>query len=207
MYSTQLGIDRSKPFRLAATSGLITTVTAAAPIFAWRNPSPTVVQHITRLVVKWRTIDGYTAAQELAMATHLVSSFVGANYTGGTDLSDPASNPAYLNREVPYTTGLVYGAATYASVLVAGNVRIATTGALAHGGAPVIQAQPFIWDAFAELAAAATIQKGIMDMAYAPLDKITLPIGNDAGFVIRPPITMGAGGTGRLSVEVEWVER
>lgn len=191
-----------KLFRLAATSGLITGLSANDVMFAWRNPD--LLQFIAEIRVKWRTVAGFTAAQEMAVAAHLVSSFVAANYSGGTDLSDPASNPAYIRCDEGFGASL--SKATDKSRLVSGNVRIATTGALTHAGSPVIQSQPFLWDGFAELASAATVHKGRADMVYAPSDQRELPFGADGGFIVRAPIALGAGGTGRLSVEVCWYE-
>ncbi len=192
-------------FRLAATSGLITGVSANGVIFAWRNPSTDKPQHLAYLKAKWRTVAGFTAAQEMALALHLVSSFDGANYTGGTDLSDPASSPAYVRPDAGFGASLTQN--RIESVLVSGNVRIADTGALSHGGSPVIQSQPFLWESFAELAAAATVHKGHADLVYDPQVQGELVLATSGGFIIRPPIALGAGGTGRLSVEVGWYER
>lgn len=192
----------AKLFRLAATSGLITGVSANDVLFAWRNPE--LLQFVAELRVKWRTVAGFTAAQEMAIAAHLVSSFDAANYSGGTDLSNPTSNPAYIRCDEGFGASLT--TARDKTRLVSGNVRIADTGALTHGDSPTIQSQPFLWDAFAELGAAATVHKGRADLVYAPNDHRELVFGADGGLVIRAPIAMGAGGTGRLSVEVCWYE-
>lgn len=194
----------AKQFRLAATSGLITGLSANDVVFALRNPSSSAVLLVTDLRARWRTVAGFTAAQEMAVAAHLVSSFATANYTGGTDLSDPSSNPAYSRRDAGFGASLTDPSTK--SSLASGNVRIATTGALSHAGAPVIQSHPFLWDGFAELAAAATVHKGRAELVYDPRDEGPLLLGSDAGFIIRAPIALGAGGTGRLSVEVCWAE-
>jgi hypothetical protein len=190
-------------FRLAATSGLITGLSANDVMFAWRNPDS--FQWIAELRVKWRTVAGFTAAQEMALGAHLVSSFAATNYASGTDLSNPASNPAYIRQDEGFGASLTK--ATEKSRLVSGNVRISDTGALTHAGSPVIQSQPFLWDAYAELAAAATVHKGRAEMLFAPNDQRELVLGADGGFIVRAPVALGAGGTGRLSVEVSWYER
>lgn len=192
----------AKLFRLAATSGLITGLSANDVMFAWRNPDS--FQWLAELRVKWRTVAGFTAAQEMALGAHLVSSFVAANYSGGTDLSNPASSPAYIRNDEGFGASL--SKATEKSRLVSGNVRISDTGALTHAGSPVIQSQPFLWDAYAELAAAATVHKGRAEMLFAPNDLRELVLGSDGGFIIRAPVALGGGGTGRLSVEVAWYE-
>lgn len=192
----------AKLFRLAATSGLITGLSANDVMFAWRNPE--LFQWAPSIRVKWRTVAGFTAAQEMAISMHLVSSFAATNYASGTDLSNPASNPAYIRNDEGFGASLTK--ASEKTRLVSGNVRISDTGALTHAGSPVIQSQPFLWDAFAELAAAATVHKGRAELVYEPKNKQELVLGADGGFIIRAPIAMGAGGTGRLSVEVSWYE-
>jgi len=202
-------IAGGRVFRLTATSGLITGLSANDVMLAWRNSSSEVVQDLLYLALKWRTVAGFTAGQEMALAAHQVSSFATANYSGGTDLSDPASAPAYVNTSVPLDSTYSYTNPKTKSRLLSGNVRIATTAALTHAGSPVIRAQPFLWDSFAELAAGATTHKGIMDLVYAPdrdVDDV-IRFGSDAGFIVRAPIALGAGGTGRLSVEAVWYER
>lgn len=202
-------ISGANIFRLAATSGLITGTSAGDVVFAWRNPSTTKMQRLLYLALKWRTVAGFTAAQEMALAVHVVTSFGAANYTGGTDLSDPASSPAYLNTGLVLDSTYSYTTPKTKSVLLTGNVRIASTGALSQGAAPTVQSQPFAWDAFSELAAAATVHKGRADIVHAPRRDFgfELDFGSDAGFVAKLPIALAAGGTGRLSVEVVWAER
>lgn len=192
-------------YRLHAVSGLVTGLSANDVLFAFRNPDTTLPLCVQSVRAKWRTVAGFTAAQEMALGLHLVSSFATANYSGGTDLSNPASNPAYVRRDAGF--GATLTEAKTKSRLVTGNVRISDTGALSHAGAPTIQAAPFVWDSYAELAAAATVHKGRFDFGFDPSDQDELEVGADGGFIIRAPIAMGAGGTGRLSVEVCWFER
>jgi len=196
-------------FRMSAVSGLITTVTSNGVVFAHRNPSASVVQHLVELVVKYRTVAGFTSAQEMALAASWATAFgaTPANYTGGTDLSDPASNPAYVNLGVPLGSSYSYTDERTRSVLASGNVRIADTAALSHAGTPTINSQPFAWDNFSELAAAGTVNKGFFDFKWQPSNDAEGAMGENAGFVIRPPITMGAGGTGRFQVSYVWYER
>lgn len=195
-----------KIYRLAATSGLITAITADGVLFAFRNPSASgKALHFLDVRAKARVVTGFTAAQELALAAHWVSSFAAANYTGGTDLSNPASNPAYVLEDQALDSATSYTVPKTKSVLATGNVRIATTDALAHAGSPVIRSQPFAWDAYAELAAAATVQKSRAELHHAPAG--SQPVGEDAGFIIKAPVALGAAGTVRLFVEVRWFER
>lgn len=192
-------------FRLHAVSGLVTGLSANDVLFAFRNPDTVLPLCLQSVRVKWRTVAGFTAAQEMALGLHLVSSFAAANYSGGTDLSNPASSPAYVRRDAGF--GATLTEAKSKSRLATGNVRIADTGALTHAGSPTIQASPFVWDSFAELGAAATVHKGRFEFGFDPSDQDELEVGADGGFIIRAPIALGAGGTGRLSVEVCWFER
>lgn len=195
-----------KIYRLAAVSGLITGVSADGVLFAFRNPTSSGKPlHLLDVRARARTIAGFTAAQELALGAHFVSSFVAANYSGGTDLSNPASNPAYVLEGASLDAATSYTVTRSESVLATGNVRIAGTDALTHAGSPVIRSQPFAYDAYADLAAAATVQKGRLDLGYAP--ELSQPLGEDAGFIVKAPIALGAGGTVRLFVEVRWFER
>lgn len=196
-------------FQLAAKSGVIAAATGAdSVLFAWRNPSTTVVQYLHRLEIKVRTVTGYSAAFENGVEARDVSSFATANYTGGTDLSHPstAANKAYIRISVDPLSK-----PKQESILATGNVRIATTGALSHAGAPVISAHPFAFDSFGELITADTVHKGFYDLVWdAPFvagEFVPRPFGSDAGFVIRNPVATAAAGTFRMWVSAVWSER
>lgn len=196
-------------YRLSAVSGLIAGVSAAGVSFAFRNPSTEKACRLLYLAAKVRTVAGFTAAQELALAAHIVTSFDTGNYTSGVDLSNPASAPAYVNTALMLDSGYSYTTPRTKSVLTTGCARISDTGALSHSGSPVIQASPFAWDASSELAAAATVQKGLANLVYAPDrdGEAHLDFGSNAGFILRWPIALGAGGTARLAVDMVWAER
>jgi hypothetical protein len=161
------------------------------------------------LAVKYRTVTGFPTAQEVSLAAYYVSAFgsPAADYTGGTDLSDQAGGTDAIRR-----LGADLGPPPkQTSVLQSGNVRIATTAALTHGGSPTIKTHPFAWDSWFELAAASTVQEGGFDLIWTPSLEgsekhkgLLLHPGN--GFVIRNPIALGATGTGRIFVEVFWEE-
>lgn len=195
----------SVEFNVSGLSGIVAASLAAdSVLFHFRNPhTNTAAVRLRRLVAKWRTIAGYTASQEVSLAAYEVSAFgaTPADYTGGTSLGgtirrlgpDTASKPA---RE---------------TILAAGNVSICTTAGLAHAGTPTIASQPFAYDGANELAAAATVAKGGFDVVWQPSDEAIddrkgLFITPGRGFVIRNPIALGAGGTGRLFVECFWEE-
>lgn len=204
-------------FNLSAHSGLIAgSISANGVLFAWRNP-PTiasgdtnvVAQRVKMLVVKYRTVTGFPTAQEISLAAYYVSAFgsPAADYSGGTDLSDQAGGTDAIRR-----LGADLGPKpTQACVLQSGNVRIATTAALTHGGSPTIKTHPFAWDSWFELATAATVQEGGFDLIWTPSIEGSekhkgLLLHAGTGFVVRNPIALGATGTARIFVEVFWEE-
>lgn len=192
-------------FHVSGLSGIVAASLAAdSVLFHFRNPDTnTPACRLKRVVAKWRTILGYTAAQEVSMAAYYVSAFgtPTADYTGGTSLGATI-------RTIGPDTGTKPRRTT---MLVAGNVSIATTAGLAHAGTPTVASQPFAYDGANELAAAATVAKGGFDVTWEPSGEgidnrkglVLLP---GTGFIIRNPIALGAGGTGRLFVEAYWEE-
>jgi hypothetical protein len=202
---------------LSAHSGVIAASLAAnSVLFAHHNPATLAdgstnrrAQRLKMLIAKWRTITGYTVEQELSLAAYEVTSFDSADYTGGTDLSHPTTDANKAYRMLGPESGLPErrsGVDTQ-SVLQSGNVRIASTAGLSHAGTPAIKTHPFAWNSWLELATGATIQRGAVDMVWTPSvegqnNQKGLMIYPDKGFVIRNPIALGAGGTGRLFVEL-----
>ncbi len=192
-------------FQLAAKSGLIAGTSGGDVVYAWRwaGVAPDI-QWLTGIEVKGRTISGFTSAQEVGVDLYPVSDFGGGNYTGGTDLSHPttAANHAYIARTTPY--GL--DTTQRASRLATGNVRIADTSAITTSNSPVIASHPILFDAYSELATAATVPKGGFNAVWTPPDGKAWGLGNDAGFVLKLPIALGTGGTFRLWVSVWYAE-
>ena len=205
--------SNTKPeYQITAHSGIIAaSLSADAVLFHFRNPTTNVagdtnekLVKLRQLIVKWRTITGYTSAQELSLAAYDVSAFGAspADYTGGTSLGTSAKVIG------PHT---LQNHPTHASLLSAGNCSIATTAGLSHVGSPTIATHPFAWDSYGELAAASTVAKGAFDLVWtASLEGIDDGKGRcyqpGTGFVLRNPIALGAGGTGRIFVDVIWSE-
>lgn len=205
-------------FHLGAVSGLITGVSANGAIFAFRNAHASKQFFVTQLLVKWRTTTGFTAAQEVRCSVLPVTSFASANYTGGTDLSNYTGGSAVLatNAIKPRAKNRGNQTLTLRSALESGNVRIATTGALSHGGAPTIATHPWADEGVTELAAGAGTPTGGFDIGWEvnPFECSAgmvdyeggWPIPPENGFIITLPIAMGAAGVGRLTVEMDWIE-
>jgi hypothetical protein len=192
-------------YECSGLSGVVTGVAANGVVLAFRNPSSAVIELLS-LDLFVRTIAGFTAAQELAVAASFVFSFASANYTGGTNLSDPSGGTAgYYNVDIPIVSSPSWTGGG-ASQLTSGNISIANTAALTHAGSPTFMAQPFAWDGYGELAAAATVGKGFLEAKYRASPRGGQRLGLDSGFVARLPIAMAAGGTARLYAHVVWRE-
>jgi hypothetical protein len=206
-------------FHLGAKSGIIAASLAAdSVLFAWRNAHASKHQFIARVSAKWRAITGYTAEQEIELAVLPVTSFAAASYTGGTDLSDYTGGSAVLatNAIKPRSKNRGDQSLVLRSCLESGNVRIATTAGLSHAGSPTRATHPWVAGGCQELATGVTVQRGAFDVTWeAPgfesgaglVDfEGCWPIPSENGFIITNPIALGAGGTGRLYVEVDWLE-
>jgi hypothetical protein len=179
-------------YSLAPSSGVLTTIAAGTAsvghLFAARfvptGGGAAKLFHVTRLRMLWQTIAGFTAAQEVALAAFKLTGYSVA-HTGGTAVTPLALAPGYA-----------------ASQLAA---RMADTAALA-GGTHTIGAQ-LLRGAFSELATAASVQKGFIDEeAFASVHPIAV-LGSNEGILIRNEVLQGAGGTGRLTVEIDGYER
>jgi hypothetical protein len=204
-------------FRLAATSGLLTGVAAATNadtgvghLFAFRwqptvNPTPTRYLKwcvIQRIRAHWRTISGFTAAQEVGLDMYKVTGY-SASHSGGTALTLTA--PTNEKRTGVAPAAGVNRGGQYGSQVA--DLRIATTGALT-AGTFTIDSNPLAQDCYAELAAAATVPKGRFDLEFLNQDDPGFPLvlAPAEGIIIRNTVAMGTGGTARLIVELDWLE-
>lgn len=198
-------------YSIAAVSGVFSGVaagtTSAGHIFALRWPAlaaGALADVRTRFVLqrlraKWRTNAGFTAAQQVAMDLSIVRTYTAA-HTGGVASMTPSQKRTTFPPQ-----GTVPGPA--ASLVTAANLQIANAGALTNG-TEVFDAQPIKWDSFAELAAAATVFKGTMELflSQEDLDRYPVVLAPNEGLVIRNLVAMGAGGTAQLAVELDWLE-
>lgn len=206
-------------FHLCARSGVIAgAISQDGVLFAWRNSMTNRMQFLEALTVKWRTITGFPTEQEIALSVLPVTAFGAspANYSGGTDLSNYTGGSAVTatNGIRPRSKDKNNPSLDLRSGLETGNIRIATTAALTHAGSPTILTHPFIADGFTELAANAALPRGFLDLFWeaprrgdAQIDYEGLqPIPPGQGFIITVPVALGATGTGRLTVEADFVE-
>lgn len=189
-------IGANGAYRLSEETGLITTVAAgtasAGHIFALRYAHATKLMLITMFRARWVTISGFTAAQEVGLQLFRTTAYTVA-HSGGTSIT---------------TTGEeLRKRATHGN---ANNItaNISTTGALTNG-THTIDTHKLASGSFAELAAGAAVPKGFFEIGFAmndPAYSHPLVLSNNQGLILRNSILMQAGGTARVSVEMEWLE-
>ena len=189
-------------YSLCAVSGALTGVAAGtataghlwvarwAPTIGVGNYAPQFAL-LQRLRARWFTILGFTAAQQIGIELFQLRSFT-ANYSGGT--AQTLTTPNQKSR-------------TNMPASAFADIRIGTTGALT-AGTQTLDAQPIRRTAFAELAAAATVPKGQMELFLSreDLERYPIVLAANEGLMIRNTVLMGAGGTAELDVEMDWLE-
>lgn len=183
-------------YRLGFQSGLVTGVAAATAsaghLFAFRWGSAAGVALIHRVRAKWVTVAGFTAAQEIGLDMIRATGY-SASHSSGTAVTLAAPN---LKKRQSHAASLLTDA------------RGPTTGALT-AGTHTLDAQAMAYAGYSELAAGATVPKGAMLLdfdAHMDFGGGPLELATNEGFIIRNTVLMGAGGTARLSVEVDWTE-
>ena len=198
-------------YAIAAVSAVFTGVaagtTSAGHLFAMRWPggntagvapnSPRQFLVLQRLRAKWRTVAGFTAAQQIGMDLSIVRGYSAAHTGGVASMTPSGKRVSGTGPGVPFGTSLV----------TAANLQISNGGALTNG-TETFDAQPIKWDGFAELAAAATTFKGTMEILLSTddLDRYPVVLAANEGLVIRNTVAMGAAGTAQLAVELDWLE-
>ena len=167
-----------------ATAGHIWTARWAPAATDYRKKA--VLQ---RLRVRWFTIAGFTAAQEVGLELFRLTAYTAA-YSGGTGAA--ALTPSAKSSAFPAS-------------LMAG--RISGSDALT-AGTQTLDTDPIGAASFAELAAAATVPKGAFEifLSTEDLDRHPIILAPNEGLVLRNLVAMGAGGTARVTVEMDWLE-
>lgn len=182
-------------YRVCGLSGLMTTIAAgtgsAGHVFAFRWSHASMLCVVTKLRAKWTTIAGFTAAQEVGLDCYVARSYT-ADHGGGTGLTLTGNSGKKRS--------------TYGTMNVP-SIRVASTTALT-GSSFTLDPHPIAYGGFSELAAGAAVPKGFFTLDV--IDETTaghpFVLTQNEGLVIRNTILMGAGGTARLGVEIEWLE-
>ena len=201
-------------FRLHARSAVISGTAAGAAIAAWRNAHSSMVQYLESVQASWRTIQGPTSAeQEVQIEVAPVVSGMSSNATGGSDLSDYTGGSPVLATNAIRPLSKVLNdpsASDPRSLLESGNVRISSGAALTVGSG-TIATHGWCSAGHQELLHAATVRRGRADawwFASSDSDYESMQrLNQDTGFVVRLPIALGTGLTGRLYLTVTFRER
>ena len=183
-------------YRLCVETGLIIGIAAgsvsAGHLFALRYAHASKLMLVTMFRARWVTVAGFTAAQEVGMQLFRTTAYTIA-HTGGTSIT---------------TTGEeLRKRATHGN---ANNItaNISTTAALTNG-THTLNTHPLAAGGFSELAAGAAVPKGFFEIGInlnCPSFQFPLVLSNNQGLILRNSIAMGAGGTARVAVEMEWLE-
>lgn len=182
-------------------------------VFAFRSATPDW-KYIQRFRFTLEPIANTSAAGNLTLEMALQDTFT-ADYTGGTDVSDRtgagASNYAITAR-VRDALRVTQADQIPVSVIGAGDVRIASTGALGGGGGGTPRTQP--WSHIGQTLSNAAAQLPLVLDWSAPghfpnqehPQQGCIILQPDAGFVVRIPVNATAGVTLQFSAEVDWLE-
>jgi len=194
-------------YRTSLSSGLLTGVAAAGAttghIWAFRfapaagvQPAPKFAV-ITRLRAKLQTITGFTVAQEVGIDLSVARTYT-AFHTGGTSATLTTTNAKKI--DLPTNAGVTPPSS-------ASQMMIGTTGALT-AGTQTLDAQPIAAEPHIELAAAITVYGGFSQISMDTGDLLEYPIAlaTNEGLILRNTVAMGAAGTARLVVELDWLE-
>lgn len=188
--------ESDNQYRFCASTGLITLVAAgtasAGHIFALRWGDPGKLFGLRYFRATWNTIAGFTAAQEVGLDLFITRTYTVA-HSGGTAVN--VSGAGGFKKKTTHQT----------SVLVNNGTQISTTGALTNG-THTIDAVAIAANQFAELAAGAAVPKGRFCLEWNAENKGRIILAANEGLILRNQILMGAAGTARVNVEMEWEE-
>ncbi len=191
-------------YRVSAVTGLLTGLAANNPICSIRWGGATQVRPlIMNLTITATSVTPFTVAQEIGIAAYMARSWSAAD-TGGTALTLTAPNNLFNS---------ISGVAPTCTILAA------TTGTLT-AGTRTLDANPVLYGVGSQpLAAAAAGVAVATDQftmstadAQAPIlfQSAAIPQAGTArgpeGIVVVSPIALGAGGTMRAVIDLEWWE-
>ena len=188
-------IGANGAYRLCAYTGALATIAAgtasAGHIFAARWTHATKLALVTHFRARWLTIAGPTAAQEFGL-----DAFIARNYTvnHGAGTAVTLTGDAMKKRAT-------HGTTTFA------DIRISATAALT-GSSFTLDPSPFAAGFGKEMATGATVPTTSFEALFAVNDQSNHPIvlRQNEGIVLRNVVLMGAGGTARVTVEMDWLE-
>ena len=201
-------------YRITMQSGSLTAVsgyntgTLGSAVFSMQWANPYAFMHITHVNVQWSLDTTFTTQQALPFGLFKVYSYTVAP-TGGTaaTLTAATSTTAVVNMALDQKQNN-YGSAFGDSYFVtAGDIRMATTGALTAGTGSIDKYPLSLWGIGSQgnLAGNGAVYNNPIDFGRAP-NTTSLAVGYQEGITIQPLATMGAAGKINLWVSVEWIE-
>lgn len=184
-------------FRMAASTTDLTVVASrtatAGAVFVLRNPHATTLCLVQRVRARWTTNAGFTAAQLVGLGVFVVRPCTVA-YTGGTAV---ATTSPSLKKRTSHGTSVV-------------DSRIATTGTLTGSATNTIDTLSIAMAYARELATGATIPVQSFEVEWNAVNhaqKQPIVLVQNEAIIVTNEVLMGVGGTARVVVEVDWVER
>lgn len=180
-------------FRLAVTTGLVpATVAADAILFSFRWGSTSHRCAIRELALRAQIVTPFTSAQEVSCYAAIGRSFTVAP-TDGTALT-LTTNSAKLHSHASETTRL-------------SSARVATTAGLT-GQTVTVDPHPFLQCLAGNqlLGAAGAAQSAGGALYSSQAHQHPLVLTANEGILVRNGILLGAAGTVRFSIDIEWTE-
>lgn len=172
----------------SSRSGALAGAAAASVVWAarWTHATKLCVFDLFR--VRAMPTTPFTAAQEWGFDAVVGRSYSAA-HTGGTQFT------TFPKKRTSYPTANM------------AEIRMATTAALG-GGTVTADASEFASDMAWELVAAATVARSrvAFEKDYTSGADSPIILAQNEGILVRPVVTLGAGGVVRLVVEVAWHE-
>lgn len=171
---------------MGATSGAMTGVAAAGPVFSFRNTGANLII-VRRLSVGFVTTTAFTTAQALSFAVYRATGF-SASDTGGTALYTAGQNK--------YRTSLT-------NISSAPDIRIGSTGALTAGTRTLDTVALGIGGGSSTAVGTSLSPIGLLthDAGDYPI-----VLAQNEGLVMTNLIAMGAAGVINLHVNIEFLE-
>jgi hypothetical protein len=178
-------------YRIGVTTGLTTGLSANDPIFSFRWGSTTHRCAIRALQVAIQIVTPFTAANEVSANAIFARTFT-ASDTGGTALTLTGTNAN------------LHSYSSTASKVT--DARVATTGTLT-AGTRTLDSQPFLQCLAGQLLAAAGAAQGNAAADYDTIpDRHPIVLTTNEGIIVRSGIALGAAGTVRFAIGLEWSE-
>ena len=191
---SDVGSNQTSAYRYASRTGLITLIAAgtasAGHLFACRWSHATKVAIVTNFKASWQQATSFAASQDVGFALHVTRAYTAA-HTGGTAAT--LTGDAFKLRS------------SYPSTSMA-DIRIATTAELTNG-THTIDTLPMLMTGYSELAASTTRAPFSMSYPTSFGGYHGIILTQNTGLLLLNNNLMGATGTARVYVELEWIEK